>query len=220
MEMTIAAPTKPILILGTTPFATEVADWVSEIPGFQIAGFVENMNPERRGETLEGMRVFWVDELDKMTDSHLAVCALGTTHRSKYVDQVAAKGMGFATLAHPTVRISAKSTLSEGDLITVGAIIGAYTRIGRHVLVNRVATIGHHVEVGDYCTIGPGTHIAGSCRIGEGTYIGIGAIVIDHITIGSHSVVGAGAVVIEDVPDNVLVVGVPAKIVKENIEGK
>jgi serine acetyltransferase len=48
----------------------------------------------------------------------------------------------------------------------------------------------------------------------------MGASVIDHINIGSHSVIGAGAVVIRDVPDHVLVVGVPARIVKEGIEGK
>lgn len=48
----------------------------------------------------------------------------------------------------------------------------------------------------------------------------MGAVVIDGITIGSRSVVAAGAVVIKDVPNNVLVAGVPAKIVKEQIDGK
>jgi acetyltransferase-like isoleucine patch superfamily enzyme len=48
----------------------------------------------------------------------------------------------------------------------------------------------------------------------------MGAIIIDHIRVGSHSVIGAGSVVIEDVPDHVLVVGAPAKIIKKNIPGK
>ena len=69
-------------------------------------------------------------------------------------------------------------------------------------------------------TIQPGANVAGACHIGQATYIGMGAIVIDHITVGSHSVVGAGAVVTKDVPDNVVVVGVPARVVKENIAGK
>ncbi len=56
--------------------------------------------------------------------------------------------------------------------------------------------------------------------IGEATTIGKGTVAIDHSTIGVHSVVGAGAVVTMDVPDHVLVVGMPARIVKENIAGK
>jgi acetyltransferase-like isoleucine patch superfamily enzyme len=48
----------------------------------------------------------------------------------------------------------------------------------------------------------------------------MGAVVLDRITVGVHSVVGAGAVVTRDVPDHVQVIGVPARIVKENIRGK
>jgi acetyltransferase-like isoleucine patch superfamily enzyme len=44
--------------------------------------------------------------------------------------------------------------------------------------------------------------------------------VLDRITIGEHSVVGAGSVVTRDVPDHVQGIGVPAKIVRENIQGK
>ena len=69
-------------------------------------------------------------------------------------------------------------------------------------------------------TIQPGANIAGACDIGIATYVGMGAVVIDQTQVGSHSVIGAGAVVIEQVPDHVLAVGVPAKIVKKNIPGK
>jgi acetyltransferase-like isoleucine patch superfamily enzyme len=80
--------------------------------------------------------------------------------------------------------------------------------------------VGHHTQIGDYVSIMPGANIAGKCHIGEATYVGIGAIVIDGITIGAHSVVGAGSVVTQDVPANVQVVGVPAVIARENITGK
>lgn len=211
---------KPLLVLGARIFAVEVADLVSEIPGFRVAGFVENMERERCRETLEGLPILWVDDIAALADSHWAVCSLGTTHRSRFIEQVAAYGIPFATLVHPSARISSRSFLGEGTLVSVGVVIASHTQLGRHVRVNRGALIGHHTVIGDYVTIGPGANIAGACRIGEATYIGIGAVVIDHITIGSHSVVGAGAVVTKDVPDNVQVVGVPARIVKENIQGK
>jgi acetyltransferase-like isoleucine patch superfamily enzyme len=48
----------------------------------------------------------------------------------------------------------------------------------------------------------------------------MGAVVLDHIHVGSHSVIAAGAVVTRNVPDNVQVAGIPARIVKENMRGK
>lgn len=211
---------EPLLILGTRTFAVEVADLAVEVQEFELAGFVENMERERCEQKLEDLPVFWVEELAQLSKSHSAVCGLSTTMRSRFTDQVAEFGMKFATLVHPSAKVSSRSSPGEGSIVGVGVIVGSHTHLGRHVILNRGAMVGHHTEVGDYVTIQPGANVGGACKIGDATYIGMGAIVIDHITIGSHSVVGAGAVVTKEVPDNVLVVGVPAKIVKENIAGK
>jgi acetyltransferase EpsM len=69
-------------------------------------------------------------------------------------------------------------------------------------------------------TISPGSNIAGRVSIGEGAYVSIGAIVLDRMTIGSHSVIGAGAAVTKDVAERVPVMGVPARVTKENIDGR
>jgi sugar O-acyltransferase (sialic acid O-acetyltransferase NeuD family) len=209
-----------LLILGTKTLAVEIADVAAEVPGLQVVGFVENLQPERCQEKLESLPIYWVDELAALAKSHAAVCGLATTRRSLFVEQVSAYSLRFAVVVHPSARISSKSSIDEGTILSVNTVIAAYTRLGRHVFVNRGALIGHHTVIGNYVTIQPGANIAGACRIGEATYIGMGAIVIDHITVGSHSVVGAGAVVIQDVPDNAVVVGVPAKVVKENVVEK
>jgi sugar O-acyltransferase (sialic acid O-acetyltransferase NeuD family) len=216
----MAAPEKPLLILGTRLFALEVSDLVSEIPGFELAGFVENLDRARCREKIEGLPVYWVDELERLAESHWAVCSLGTTERSAFTDQAEARGMRFARLVHPGARVSSRSVLGEGVIVSPGVIISAHTQLGQHVRVNRGALIGHHTEIGDYCTIQPGANIAGACRIGPWTYIGMGANVLDRITIGHHSVVGAGSAVTRDVPDHVQVIGAPARIVRENIKGK
>jgi acetyltransferase-like isoleucine patch superfamily enzyme len=48
----------------------------------------------------------------------------------------------------------------------------------------------------------------------------MGALILNTISVGAHSVVGAGAVVTRNVPDHVQVVGIPAAIVREGIDGK
>ncbi|MDH3690101.1 MAG: acetyltransferase [Gammaproteobacteria bacterium] len=210
---------RPLIILGARTQAPVIADWVSEISGFRVTHFVENMERERCRGTLEGLPILWVDDVKQLVESHCAVCALGSTHRSRFIEQVAAFGMRFATPMHPSAIVSPKCTIGEGTVVSPGVIIAAFTHLGRHVLLNRGALVGHNVEIGDYVTIGPGANIAGFSRIGEATYIGMGAIVLEQTTVGAHSIVGAGAVVNRDVPDNVTVVGAPARVIKENISG-
>lgn len=214
------SPIKPLLILGARNFAPEVADVASKMPGFKVVGFVENYEPERCQEKLEGLPVHWVEDIALFADSYWAICGLGSTLRSHFIEQVASYGFLFGKIIHPSAIISSKSSVGDGTFVSAGAIIASYTNIGCHVIINRGALIGHHIKIGDYVTIGPGVNIGSKCHIGKSTYIGIGAVVLDHISIGSHSVVGAGAVVTKDVPDHVQVVGIPAKIVKENITGK
>lgn len=57
----------------------------------------------------------------------------------------------------------------------------------------------------------PNAALAGDVKVGEGTHIGIGAQVIQGITIGKWCTIGAGAVIIKDVPDGVTVVGNPGR---------
>ncbi len=76
---------------------------------------------------------------------------------------------------------------------------GCRMTIGKNVTINKGATI-----------LSPGKVV-----IEENAWIGIGAIICPGVTIGRNAVVAAGAVVTKDVPDNVVVAGVPAKIIKK-----
>ena len=212
--------TYPLLILGTRTFAVEVADLAATIPGVQVAGFVENMDPQRCRQPLEGLPVHWIDDVAALVGSHRAVCALSTTLRSRFVEQAAGKGFAFATLMHPSAVVSKRTEVGEGCILNAACVVGTHSVLGAHVIVNRGALIGHHTTIGRCSSIQPGANVAGACSIGEAAYIGMGAIVLDHINVGAHAVVGAGAVVTHDVPDHTQVMGIPARVVKENIEGR
>ena len=211
---------QPLLILGTTDYALVFADAFSDLPQFEITGFVENLDRGRCAQKHGGLPVHWVDDLAPLRDTHAVICCLSTTHRDRYIQHVKRLGFSFATLIHPTATVSKQSTVGEGTSLNIGCIVAGFTRLGGYVQVNRGVTIGHHTVIEDWVTIQPGANIAGHCHIGPQTYIGIGATVVDGVKIGAHSIVGAGAVVTKDVPANVLVVGVPAKVVKEGIDGK
>lgn len=209
-----------LVILGTRTFASEVADLAADIPGWEVTAFVENLDPEKRGTTLDGLPILWIDDVAALASTHVAVCALSTTHRHRFVAQAAALGLSFATLVHPTARVSRTARVMPGAIVSAGAIIAAHAVVGHHVIVNRGALIGHHTSLGDYVTVGPGANVGGCCAVGDASYLGIGAIVLDQMTIGRQAVVGAGAVVTRPVPDRVQVMGVPARVTREDIDGR
>ena len=57
-------------------------------------------------------------------------------------------------------------------------------------------------------------HVANPIRICNNVWVGAGAIILGGVTIGKNAVIAAGAVVTKDVPENTIVGGVPAKILK------
>ena len=68
--------------------------------------------------------------------------------------------------------------------------------------------------VEDFVQVAPGAHLAGRVKVGAEAFIGIGAVVIQNLTIGRASVIGAGAAVVRDVPPDSLAIGVPARVRK------
>lgn len=118
------------------------------------------------------------------------------------------------------------------DEITPRLEIGGGTRIGRFVTIACVGSVTIHEDVlmSDGVFIGDTYHgydqpdqpvIAQSMstprpvEIGPGSFIGIRATILDGVKIGRRAYVGAGAVVTEDVPECSVVVGNPARVVRQ-----
>jgi UDP-perosamine 4-acetyltransferase len=213
---------RPVVILGATEFSAEIADVVEAGGAHEVTAYLENDVPERAGRSLAGRPVLWIEDpaVRDLPETHLAVCGLGTTTRRRFTEQAEAMGFRFATVLHPTAHVSKTSTLGEGTVVGAGVVVAAHSTVGRHVILNRGCLVGHHTVIGDHVSLQSGANVAGLCSIGASTYVGMGAIVLNTVSVGSSSVVGAGAVVTRDVPDRVQVVGVPARVVKEGIEGR
>lgn len=88
----------------------------------------------------------------------------------------------------------------------------AYGAIG--VVLHSRAVIGDRVIIGQGVTIGRQLDPDGVPTVGDDVYISAGARILGGIKIGNNVIIGANAVVIRDVPDNSVVAGVPAKVIK------
>jgi len=205
----------PLHILGSGLFAEELFALALDA-GVAVAAFVENLDRSKAGGELHGRPILWVDDLPRGVP---CVCALSTTERVRYIEQVRDR-VRFTTFVHPSAVILPGTTIGAGTIVSAGVLVGSNAILGEHVLLNRGAAVGHHTQIADVVTLQPRANVAGLVRIGYRAYVGMGAIVTERRRVGAGAVVAAGAVVIEDVPDHALVAGVPAVVKKRGIDAR
>ncbi len=134
-----------------------------------------------------------------------------------------AQKIGKNVFIAPTASIIGDVTIEDGVSIWDGAVLRgdvSYIKIGKNSNIqdNVVIHVSHGVPtiIGENVTVGHLAMVHGA-KIEDNVIIGIHAVVLDNAEIGEGSVIGAGAVVTSGtkIPPNSLVLGIPAKVVKQ-----
>lgn len=149
------------MILGTSLYGPEVLDLIEDLDRYEVTAFVEYWDKTKTKKPQRDLPIIWIDEAAPLASTHKAVCALGTTHRQRFIHEAETLGFQFATIIHPTARVSRQSSVGEGSILSVGVIVASNTAVGRHVIVNRGGLIGHDTVIHDYVIISPGANIGG-----------------------------------------------------------
>jgi sugar O-acyltransferase (sialic acid O-acetyltransferase NeuD family) len=226
-----------VVILGAGGHARETLGILEELKAaasgaganeWDVLGFVDE-DPAKHGALVDGKAILggftWFTDEDGGireggAEDLRVICAVGSgPGRRRLVKRAREMSLVFCNAISPRASVSPLASIGVGSMIAPGAVIGPEVTVGDHVIVNVGCTISHEARLGDYCTLAPGVHIAGNTRLGDGCDLGIGTVTIQGITIGDWSIVGAGCVLIEDVPPNVTVVGVPARVIKSREDG-
>ena len=147
-------------------------------------------------------------------------------HESAYVEKDTEIGEG--TKIWHFVHIRKKAKIGKNCNIGKSVYIDTEVEVGDNCKIQNFATLYKGVKIGNNVFIGPHAcftndvypraHICDDKKlektiVKDGASIGANSTIIAGVTIGKHAMVGAGAVVTKDIPDHILVVGNPAKVV-------
>lgn len=207
------------MVVGASGFGREALDVVEAhnaarpADAFEVVGVLDDAPSERNLARLADRGVPWLGGVD----AHLAArepaeyaLAIGSGPiRRRLVERFDAAGWRAPVIVHPSATIGSRSELADGAIVCAGAQVSTNVRFGRHVHVNPNATIGHDTFCADFVSVNPAAILSGEVHIDEGTLVGAGAIVLQGLTVGRGTTLGAGCVVTRDVPDGVIVKGIP-----------
>jgi len=209
------------VILGGGGHARVLIDCLQLSGVEQIYGVLDPER-ERWGQTLQAVPILGGDDLlAEMAGCGVSYFAIGlggagdNRPRQRLFDLALSFGLRPLIVRHPSAIISPYATIGDGCQLLPGSIVNAGAHLGVNVIVNSGAIVEHDCTIGNHVHIATGAKLASTVRVGDGAHIGAGATVRQGLTIGAGALVGAGAAVVNDVPPGLIVVGVPARSLRE-----
>ncbi|MDP3358918.1 MAG: acetyltransferase [Lutibacter sp.] len=209
-----------MLIIGAKGFAKEVLEVVHQLKQLENLVFYDDVN-EEMPEKLFGQfpilrKIQEAETYFKTIDNRFAIGIGNPVLRKQLYDKFTAIGGVFTSTISPNANIGHYGNQIEaGCNIMTGVVITNDITIKKGVIINLNCTIGHDSIIGEFAELSPGVHISGNCIVGDYAVLGTNVAILPKIIIGKNVIIGAGSVVNKNVPDNCLVVGVPARIIKE-----
>lgn len=162
-----------------------------------------------------------IDSLPLLKDKYgieAVYCPLGNNKlRVKFLSL--AKELGYKTpnYIHPSVVISPNVIIGDGVYILLGTTIMPFTIINDYVMISMGVHLAHHSILDNGVFLSTGCNFGASITAHKYAYCGISSTIMTGIhELGENCLIGAGAVVIKDVPDNAVMAGIPAKVIKYN----
>lgn len=210
----------PLIIVGAGGHAAVVADALLAA-GEHVLGCTDP-DRARHGTVVCGLPVLGDDDAVlefRAPDSVRLVNGIGgvrhTAARFAAQRRLEQRGWRFTLVRHPTAVVSRFARIAESAQLMAGCIVQAGADVGDGCIVNTAAVVEHDVQLGAWCHVAPRALLCGSVSVGARSHIGAGAVVIQGLQLGDDTVVGAGAVVIRDFGGQGVLVGAPARQVRD-----
>lgn len=159
----------------------------------------------------------WADGVAGLSNIRGLVAIGGSRGRDRLAIQqrFLARGLHLGTVVHPCASVCGSAQLGAGTQVLAQAVVAADAKLGDACIINHRANVDHECLLGHGVHLAPGATLCGLVTLHNNTMVAAGAVVLPRLTVGENSIVGAGAVVTRNVPPNVVVVGNPARYLRD-----
>ncbi len=207
------------IIIGAGTYGEVYLAYLQEA-GEDVVGFLDD-DPKYEGMSVRGVpvlgKISLIETLMNTNGIEAVYCPLGNNKlRVQFLEKARSLGYKTPNYIHPSVIIAPFVEIAEdGVYILQATQIMPYVKIERDVMISTGANIIHHSHLSQGTFVSNGVCFGANVLSKKYAYVGMGATVMTGVKVlGEDCLIGAGAVVIKDVPDNAVMAGVPAKVLK------
>ena len=203
------------IIIGAGTYGQVYAEYLKAT--YNIIGYIDD-NEKLIGNTFNGIevlgnRVFLFQNIDK----NVAVFVpIGSNNvRIELLQKLNDSEFYTPSFIHPHTYIHDSVKIGKAVYILPETNIMPCTILQDYVMVSMGVNIAHHNLIEGGCFFSQGSNVGASIHIQTKAYMGISSTIMTGVkSVGKNTLIGAGAVVTKDIPDNAIVVGIPAKILR------
>ena len=200
----------------------EMADRVMKIQKMNGGGYwngIYFIDDVRTESEYYGLKILSYEKFKNTVGRDRAEIIIATgepVNRKNLYEKVEKDGFDLATIISPLAMVSPTARIGKGVIISEFCIIASDTLIEDNVFINYNCIIGHDCKIGKNTCLSERVSLGGNVIIEENCYLAIGTSVINKAKIKEWSITAINSAVIKDVPENSIVGGIPAKMVKYN----
>jgi acetyltransferase EpsM len=214
---------KKLIILGGSGIGMIAASIAHDLGYFEVVGFLNDYFDS--GHLIGKHKKFPVightqDLLIKLQDknTYVFIAYVGLQNEKDTflkIESLEIPEDKFATLIHPTAIIPKDMcSIGNGVLMAPLSQLSPDTTIANNCILLANSFVGHDSTLDKFAHIATNSVIGANVHVGKAVHVGSNATIREKVKIGDYSLVGAGSVVLNDVPENSVVVGNPARILK------
>lgn len=202
-----------LILIGAGGYAKSVLDSL-DYYNYEVAGFLDEFTDKKEhlGYPVLANKL---EELDEPQKYVYFVTIGDNQHRKNWYDRLVELELRMINIVDSSAIISPRARIGNGCFVGKMAIINSESVIGNNCIINTKALVEHGCTVDDHVNLSTNAVINGDVRVGKGTFIGSCSVTTGQKNIGAWVIVGAGSVVIDNVEQECVIAGVPAKVIRK-----